>query len=117
MDVHEFLSHYSLISKIYPENSKRTNYFYAACKTIDPTVFILDVREKCQYGGMIGIGNSPILDCILERFKIMRLHAIFHDAAGFMKSEYNKGPGYCYSFKNFPINCCLLGHVTGIAYC
>ena len=116
MDVSTLEGHFQLASRIYPENTIRKNYFIAACKSLDYKVDIDAVNDENPYGGTIGIGNSR-LDIVLRCSKIFRLHAIFHDAAGYMKGRYNVGPGYCYACRWCPINSCLLGHVTGLSYC
>ncbi len=105
---------FHLNSTLY-ENNIRKNYFLAACFILKYNLNFNSVNEKCPYGGIIGCGNSN-LDILFKYSKIFRLHAILHDAAGFIKSEFDEGPGYCYAFK-CPINCCFLGHVTGIAFC
>ena len=71
-----------------------------------------------EFGGLLGPGNS-ILGKYFKHFKIFRLHAIFHDAFGFMKSNFDLGPGYVYALSHKPIftNNMLLGHFTGLAYC
>ena len=53
----------------------------------------------------------------MQTFNFFRGHAAFHDAFGFMKTQYNLGPGYVYALGEKPIfnNCCLLGHVTGLS--
>ena len=48
--------------------------------------------------------------------KVIILHALLHDAAGAVRLQTGKGPGYCYMICRGP-NCCLPGHVTGILFC
>jgi hypothetical protein len=119
MNLEELFLKASYINQEFPENGIRKNYFLAACQIFSEntmTVDILEVLLRAPYGGLIGRDNSP-LDRILSRSKVLRLHAVIHDAAGYMKSSHNIGPGYCYMLGNCPINCCFLGHVTGIAFC
>jgi hypothetical protein len=116
MDVQKLSQHANLITRIYPENTLRKNYFLAACKLLDESVYLANVHEDCPYGGTIGIGDSR-LDKLFRHFKIFRLHAIMHDAAGHMRERYNVGPGYCYVLNHFPINSCLIAHISGLAYC
>ena len=99
-------------------NSMRKNYFLAACYLISPSVDIIEIDSHSPFGGLIGVGDS-CLDSLLNKFKILRLHAILHDAAGFMKREYNLGPGYLYTLDHVPtcFNLCSIGHVTGVLYC
>ena len=73
------------ISTQYPQNTVRKNYFLSACQEIDDSVSLDEVDEDCVYGGIIGIGNSK-LDYFLSVFKILRLHAVHHDASGYMKT-------------------------------
>ena len=114
-DVQEIEKLYKIISRIFPGNSKRFNYFLSTCKHIHKRCDLNEIIFKCPHGGIIGIGNSR-LDSLLSGSKLFRLHAILHDAHGFMKSEYDVGPGYVYTTA-FPVNNCLLGHVTGLAFC
>lgn len=115
MDVEQIHRHAKLVGLIYPENSQRKNYFLAACKSLDQSVDLDLIDQNVPFGGIIGIDDSW-LDFWLGNFKFIRLHAILHDAAGYMKSRFNKGPGYCYKLHRFP-NVCFLGHVTGLTYC
>ena len=117
MNTNKILLHYDHISILFPYNCKRKNYFLAACQTLDPHVDLFEVDILCKYGGKIGIGNSKVLEPLLNNSKVVRLHAILHDASGFMKSEYDVGSGYCYMFSRCPINICFLGHVSGLTYC
>jgi hypothetical protein len=102
-------------SEFYGENTVRKNYFISTCMYIHPEVDFDQLSEDCPYGGIIGIGNS-YLDVFLKHSKDFQLHAIFHDAAGYLKSVHKVGPGYCYIYP-FPINCCFLGHLTGLGFC
>ena len=70
-----------------------------------------------DFDGLIGPGNS-VLDNYFKQFKIFRLHAIFHDAFGFMKSNFNIGHEYVYAVSHRPVfsNNLLLGHFSGSAY-
>ena len=71
--------------------------------------------QKFKFGGLIGYGNSH-LDSVLCYSKVFRLHAILHDAAGAVRAQSGKGPGYCYMIGPGPISC-LLGHLTGLLFC
>ena len=78
----------------------------------------LEVSIKNPSGGMIGIGNSKWLNWVLGRYRIMQLHAVFHDAYGYMRREHDIGPGYWYAQKGIfdkpALNFFLIGHVTGL---
>ena len=100
----------------YPDLDCTRNYFLAACRYYQPDLDANSVLQECPDGGTIGIGDSKLHN-VLGRWKIFRLHAIFHDAAGYVYVRWGVGPGYCYMFKKFPINSCFLGHVSGLAYC
>ena len=62
----------------------------------------------------IGIDNS-ILDKYFI-YKILRLHAILHDASGFVFEHSEKGASYFYVLP-CPVKNEYLDHVTGIAFC
>ena len=94
----------------------RTMYFLAACRMWKPDIDLEQTLQECPHGGKIGMGDSS-LDTILHHSKVFRLHAIFHDSAGYVKTRYGTGPGYCYILPRFPINSCFLGHLSGLAYC
>ena len=108
---------YLFISKSYPEKSVRLNYFLAASENFSELdCFDHDIALKLRpYGGLIGIDNSS-LDKYLKVSKILRLHAILHDAGGFIYEIYNQGPGYSYMLPWRSSNC-FIGHLSGILFC
>ena len=108
---------YLSLQKIYPDNSVRRNYFLAACSLFNgSTDFDFDIAMKLRpYGGLIGLDNSS-MDRFLKDSKILRLHAILHDAAGYIQEYYKQGPGYAYMLP-CDINSPFAGHITGIAFC
>ena len=72
-----------------------------------------DVAIKLRaYGGLIGIDDSSF-DKYSKDSKILRLHAILHDAAGFVDEVYNTGPTYCYMLP-WKCNSRLIGRLSGI---
>ena len=99
-------------------NTNRKNYFLAACLCYDSKLNIASVNEECPFGGIIGVGDS-YLENFLGFFKLFKLHAVLHDASGFMKTKYSTGPGYLYVFPSCPtlLNSCFIGHITGLVYC
>ena len=105
------------ITFLFPKNSRRKNAFLAVCYSLNNEINLRYVNELAEFGGLIGPGNSNF-DFFFKFFKVFRLHAIFHDAFGFMKSNYNVGPGYVYAISKKPIfaNSMFLGHITGLAY-
>lgn len=117
MNIDHLIAQATLFQDCYPHHGTRKNYFLAACTLFSSESLDIDqLHVETPFGGMIGIGNSR-LHRYLARYKLFRLHAIIHDAAGLVKSRYNSGPGYCYMFSCCPINSYFLGHVTGILFC
>jgi len=114
-DLYDLHDNFIYLSAHFPGNSLRKNYFLAACFLFYPEVDLDQVNLNCQYGGKIGIGDSYMHD-YLSGSKILRLHAILHDAAGYVKTHYGMGPGYSYVIR-FPGNSCFIGHVTGLTFC
>ena len=105
------------VNYCFPKNSTTKNAFLAVCRYIDENVDLKKVNAKAPFGGKIGPGDSK-LDNYLNCSKILKLHAIFHDAYGYMRSFENVGPGYVYTVtkaQSFRNNM-LLGHFSGISY-
>ena len=72
--------------------------------------------EMNPSGGMIGYGDScPWLHKFLKRCKVCQVHAIFHDAMGFLYKAYGIGHGYDYVLSCLP-SCPLSGQFTGLLY-
>ena len=77
---------------------------------------IYDVAIKLRsFIGVFGIDNSS-LDKYLIDSKILRLHAILHDALEFVHEFHNTGPNYCYML-HWKFNNSLIGHLSGITFC
>ena len=91
------------------------NLFLSAYFFWDSRLSLREMDRKCKIDGIIGYGNS-YLELLFRQFKIFRLHAKLHDAAGAVRAHSGKGPGYCYMIGRGP-NSCLLGHVTGLLFC
>ena len=82
---------------------------------MDPEID-LDIALKLQpYGGLIGIDNSAH-DKYFKSFQLLRLHAILHDAFGFVYEYSEKSPGYS-NVSPCTVTNEHLGHVTRIAFC
>ena len=79
-------NNFNLVKYMFPKNTRRKNAFLAVCYSLNKDISLYEINELAKYGGLIGQGNSG-LDKFLNRFKLFRLHAIFHDAFGFMKSN------------------------------
>ena len=110
---------YLSVKKTYPENSDRRNYFLAAGSLFffsseNDLNYNVAIKLKA-YGGLIGI-DDYFLDKCLKDSKILRLHAILHDAAGFVDEVYNTGPTFCYILP-WKCNSSLIGNLSGITFC
>ena len=99
----------------FEHNNVRKNLFLSACFCLDSRLSLREMDQKIEFGGTIGYGDS-YLESVFGYSKVFRLHAILHDAAGAVRLQTGKGPGYCYMISRGP-NCCLLGHVTGLLFC
>ena len=71
--------------------------------------------QNFKFGGTIGYGN-PYLEFPFRHFKVFRLNAILHDAAGAVWAHSSKAFGYFDIIGRGPTSC-LLGHVTGLLFC
>ena len=110
-NIHEI---YLEIKNNYPKYGERSLHFLAACQYLDPDIDLEATLKPRPYGDLIGIDNSS-LDNYFKSFKILRLHAILHDASGFIAEYSLKGPGYSYVLP-CPIKNEYLGHITGLAF-
>ena len=113
-DLIQIQKFYTEIRKKFPDKSNRLIYFVAACDYFSGLEkFDHEISIKLRpYGGLIGIDNSS-WEKYLKRLKVLRQHAILHDAGGFINEFYELGPGYSYLI-SCKINSCFSGHVTGI---
>ena len=87
------------IFRLYPglklsfeHNSVRKDLFLSACFCWDSRLSLREMDQNFRFGGTIGYGNS-YLDLLFRLFKIFRLHAILHDAAGAVRAHSDKAPG------------------------
>ena len=82
---------------------------------MDETIDLHKVNSKAPFGGDIGPADSSLHD-LLKFSKIIRMHAIFHDAHGYMRTENGIGPGYVYTLTDKKLfrNNMLLGHFSAI---
>ena len=112
--VHEI---YTSLKQTYPDNSNRRNSFLAACSFfVSSDNLNYDILIKLRpYGVLIGNDNC-FLDKYLKNSKFLRLHAVLHDAAGFIHDLHLEGPTYYYMLL-WVCNNSLLGHLSGIAFC
>ena len=113
MDVYFLLSIFRLypgLKMSFENNSIRKNLFLSACFCWDSRLSLREIDQKFNFGGTNGYGDS-YLEFLFRHFKVFRLHTILHDAAGTVRAQSGKRPGYCYMIERGP-NSCLLGHVT-----
>ena len=118
MDVLFLMSTFRLypgLKMSFEHNSVRKILFLNACFCWDSRLSLREMNQNFKIGGTIGYGDS-YLNSAFRYSKVFRLHAILHDAAGAVRLQTVKGPGYCYMIGRGP-NCCLLGHVTGLLFC
>ena len=113
MDVLFLISSFRLypgIKMLYGHNSVCKNLHLSAGFCWDFRFSLGEMDQKIKFGGTIAYGIS-YLDSMFCYNKVLRLHAILHDAAGAVRLHSGEGSGYCYMIGRGP-NCCLLGHVT-----
>ena len=118
MDVLFLMSNFRLFPGLkmsFEHNGVRKNLFLSACFFWNSRVSLREMDQKFKFGGTIGYGDS-YLEFLFRHFKVVRLHAILHDAAGAVRALSGKRPGYCYMIGRGP-NSSLLGHVTGLLFC
>ena len=101
----------------FPRISTSKKAILAVCWSLDETIDLHKVNSKAPFEGNIGPGDSSLQD-LLKVLKILRMHAIFHDAHGYMRTENSIGPGYVYTLTDKMLfrNKMLLGHFSGILY-
>ena len=99
----------------FEHNSVRKNLFLSACFCWNSRVSLREMDQKLKFDGTIGNGDL-YSDSVFRYCKVIRLQAILHDAAGAVRLQTVRGPGYCYMIGRSP-NCCLIGHVTGLLVC
>ena len=105
-DINKVLSNFEIVSRHFPQNETTKNAFLAVCMLVDPNSDLQVINKLAPLGGLIGPGNSRLHE-YLKHLKILRAHAAFHDAYGFMKEEYGLGPVYVYMFQIFLVTFCL----------
>ena len=88
--------------RMYPElmlsfehNSICENQFLIACFCWDFELFSPEIDQNSKFAGTIGYIAS-YLEFLFPQFKIFTLHAKLHDAAGAVRAQSCKSPGYCY---------------------
>ena len=112
--LNEILRNFDLIKHDFSSNTKRKTFFlYLYC--FGPKHKFERNGPKISFWGSNWI-RKFLYGLLFCKFKIFRLHAILHDAAGSVNSTTYKGPGYYYVLPRFPSSC-FLGHVTGLIFC
>ena len=106
---------YPGLKMTFEHSSVRKNLSLSACFCLDSRLSLREMDQKFIFGGTIGYGDS-YLEFLFRHFKKFRLRARLHDAAGAVRPQSGKRPGYCYMIGRGPISC-LLGHVTGLLFC
>ena len=91
------------------------NLFLSACFCWDSRHSLREMDQNFKFDGTIGYADS-YLELLIRPFKVFRLHAKLHVAAGAVQAQSCKGPGHCYKIGRGP-KTCLLGHVTGLLFC
>ena len=76
----------------FEHNSVRENLFLSACFCWNSRLSSREMDQKFPFGGLIGYGIS-YLDSVFRYSKVLRLHAILHDAAGAVRTHSGKRPG------------------------
>ena len=99
----------------FKHNRVRKNFFLSACFCWDSRLSLRGMDQKFEFGRTICYGASH-LEFLFRHFKVFRLLAILHDAAGAVRAHSGKGPGDCYMIGRGP-NACLPGHVTRLLFC
>ena len=102
--------------KSFEHNGVRKNFFLSSCFCWVSRLSLREMDQNCFFfGGIIGCGDS-YLEFQIRHFKVFRLHAKLHDAAGAVRAHSGKGSGYCYMIGRGPISS-FLGNVTGLFFC
>ena len=65
----------------FEHNSVRKNLILSARFCWDSRLFLREMDQKFIFGGTVGYGDS-YLQILIHHFKVLRLQAILHDAAG-----------------------------------
>ena len=82
-------------------NSACKNQFLSSCRCWDSRLSLCEVNQKPKVGAVIGCGDS-YLEFLFCHFRIFRLHAKLHDAAGAVHAGSGKRSGDCYMIGRLP---------------
>ena len=123
-EIETLVWHYVAVGEKFPHNAAEKNAFLAVCQMKHKVISVDFANTNCPFGGQIGPGHS-ILHQFFKWSKVFRMHAIFHDAYGYLQTSFHVGPGYIYvpgtnrdsnHFVSCKLNYCWLGHLSGIGY-
>ena len=78
----------------FEHNSVRKNLLLNECFCWDSGLSSREMDQILKFGGTIGYRDS-YLESSFGHFKVIRLHAKLHDAAGAVQAQSGKGSGYC----------------------
>ena len=106
---------YPVLKLWFEHKSARKNLSLRACFCWDSELSSPEMDTNFRFGGTNGYGDS-FLEFFFRHFKIYRLHAILHDAAGALRANSSKGLAYYYMTERGP-NSWLFGHVTKLLFC
>ena len=97
----------------FPKNTIFKNAFAAVCLYLDTAIDLHEVNSRAPSGGKVRAGDSLLQD-YLKFSKVLRLHAISHDAHGLMRSVNNVGPGNANTIttEKYFRNGMLLDHIS-----
>ena len=104
MDVFFLISVFRLypgFKMTFEHNSVRKSLFLSAFFCWSSGLSLREMDQKFKFGGLIGYGNS-YLDSVFRYSIVFRLHTKLHDAAGVVRAQSGKGPGYCYMIGRGP---------------
>ena len=118
VDVQQLKDNFDQVNYLFPRNPESKNASLAVCYCLDKNVNLHDINDCAPYVGLIGPGKT-YMDRCLNFFKHYRMHAVLHDAFGFMKNNFDLGPASVYAVTEKPlfVNNMLLGDLSGLAYC
>ena len=70
-------------------NNSRKNLFFSACFCWETTISLREMDQKFKFGGIFGLDES-YLEIYFNHFKLIKLHALLHDAAGEVRAHSGK---------------------------
>ena len=79
----------------------RKKLFLSACRCCNDRLSLSEMNQKFNFNEIFGCADS-YLEFLFRNFKIFKLHAMLHDAAGAVRALSGKDPGYCYMIGREP---------------